>query len=463
MKTKTVPTTRPRLSALLAVLLATSQASTARSDFISPGASKDESPAGRYPELDVALASFRGGDSDRALVQLSAASKAHPDLPPARLMLARMFAETGQISRCRATLDELAAERPEHPGAYLTLGDLARAENRLTDARLEYEHGRTLTESVSLPEAMRREFKVQAASGLAGVSEIRGNWPSARSLLSELRALEPRNAQTCTRLARALIYLDRVEDATRQLEEAKTLDPTLDVPGTTLGWILTERGESGPAERAMRDAVARYPGDLSARIGLATWLLQRERPHEAREHAGAALQLDPKSVRSRRVAGIVAHRLGDNEAARAHLEAALGSEPTDLTTANAMALVLAEGPDQAGLRRALQIAESNARLHPERADMLATLGWVHYRAGRLDEALKSLRAAAPKGRTTPDNAYYLACVLSDRGEVDEAIRLLRSALDAPNGQFAHREKARRRLDKLAGAAATQTRTGRSPS
>jgi uncharacterized protein HemY len=98
----------------------------------------------------------------------------------------------------------------------------------------------------------------------------------------------------------------------------------------------------------------------------------------------------------------------------------------------------------------VELAEANARRFPKLAEALATLGWAYSRLGRWEEAHQALRSASPEGRATPDTAYYLALVLDERGEREEAARLVRSALGAPPGLFAMRDDAVRWLDRRVG-------------
>jgi hypothetical protein len=75
------------------------------------------------------------------------------------------------------------------------------------------------------------------------------------------------------------------------------------------------------------------------------------------------------------------------------------------------------------------------------------LGWAYYRTGHLDQADRLLRAAVQGVRTTPDIAYYLARVLNDKGQTDDARKLLQSATGM-TGAFAHREDANALLNSL---------------
>jgi thioredoxin-like negative regulator of GroEL len=93
------------------------------------------------------------------------------------------------------------------------------------------------------------------------------------------------------------------------------------------------------------------------------------------------------------------------------------------------------------------LAEADAQQSPRSHEAAATLGWAHYRSGHLDQAHKLLRAAVQGVRTTPDIAYYLARVLVDTGQTDDARKLLQSVTGLP-GAFAHREDARALLKSM---------------
>ncbi len=72
---------------------------------------------------------------------------------------------------------------------------------------------------------------------------------------------------------------------------------------------------------------------------------------------------------------------------------------------------------------------------------------VYYRLGRTDEAEKALRASLAGGSGSSDTVYYLARLLAERGQSEEAKRLLKLALDAV-GIFAFRKEAREQLNQL---------------
>jgi uncharacterized protein HemY len=147
------------------------------------------------------------------------------------------------------------------------------------------------------------------------------------------------------------------------------------------------------------------------------------------------------------VQGLIAWHLRDLNGAEAILEPLHREVPADSSVANLLALALLDQSDKAKRSRGLQLAEVNAAQFPRSAEIVATLGWGLYRAGQLEQAEQKLRAAITGGRTTLDIAYYLARVLAEKGQTDNARQLLQSATSLP-GAFAHRDDANSLLKTL---------------
>ena len=187
----------------------------------------------------------------------------------------------------------------------------------------------------------------------------------------------------------------------------------------------------------------------SARVRLAhgAWLLDQGRAADARAEVDEALKLDPALKEAQKIQALVAWHLRDLAGAEAILEPLHRDAPADSAVANLLALALIEQDDAAKQSRGLQLADVNALQFPRSAEVVATLGWALYRAGRLDQAEQKLRAAVTGGRTTADIAYFLARVLADKGQTDDARKLLQSATNLP-GAFAHRDDANALLKKL---------------
>jgi len=210
--------------------------------------------------------------------------------------------------------------------------------------------------------------------------------------------------------------------------------------------LYTEAGDVKKAEDWIDYAVKTAPQSLGVRIARAAWRLDRGRAQEAQVDAAAAARIDPRSSDARSLLGLAARARKDLARAEVVLEALDRELPGDAGVSNQLPQVQAEQGDDAKWRRALELAEELVRQAPDNAEIQATLGTVYHRLRRLDEAESLLQAVVTSGRGSPDAAYILARVASDRGHPEAAPPLLEAALAAPR-LFLGSEEARRWLDR----------------
>lgn len=273
-------------------------------------------------------------------------------------------------------------------------------------------------------------------------------------------AVGPGCARQAAELGREALARGDEAEARRQLAraiEGAPADPTL---WRDLAKAQLRLGDPEGARRSITEAAARAPADpgivlLRAQIRLA-----------AGDRAGAAV--DGKWVLTRlRRAGpleelaVLFVRLGDAPralaAGRAAVDASHGAADAytnlavlavELRDAKAAARAFAEGrerhPKNVGLREAEAaflvsrgdlrgaLAAYQAMLPLHRRPGLVHLGMalLAHELGDLDAALVHARAAVElEGAARPDVHYTHAVVLRDRGEVEEARRVVRRALE----------------------------------
>jgi Flp pilus assembly protein TadD len=403
--------------------------------------------AGAEKELEVAAAKAREGKIDEAFSIIKEKAAKHPEWPPVRLILARLLFNANQGAQARHALEQAAAEVPDDPDVYLTLGGIALGEGRISDARLNFDQvlsniasGHWNVEKTSI---LRRE----AFSGLATVAEAREDWRGTQERLNAWLALEPKNGRVRQRLGRALFQLGKPDDAFAAFTQAVKDEPALEPAAVSMALLQTRNGDFKKAEEWFDHARKLEPKSSRVRLDHARWLLDQGRASEARAEIDEALKLDPAAKEAQKIQALIAWHLRNLAAAETILEPLHRDAPADFAVANLLALALIEQDDAAKQSRGMQLADVNALQAPRSAEVVATLGWALYRAGKLDEAEQKLRAAVTSGRTTPDIAYFLARVLVDKTKTDDARKLLQSATNLP-GAFAHRDDANVLLKKL---------------
>jgi uncharacterized protein (TIGR02996 family) len=390
--------------------------------------------------LEGALAKIREGKIDEAFALIKQEAAKHPDWAPARLILARLLFGTDQAALGRRALEQSAIESPDYPAIYLTFGALALAESRISDARLNYENIFKLIGSGHWTESQKRDFRLEAHAGLVAVAEAREDWNGAITQLGHWLELDPKSGLARQRMGRALFQLGKSEEAFKELSQAVKDTPTLEPAGVSMGWLYSQKSDVAKAGEWFESAIKAEPQNARARIAYASWLLERGRAADAQNSAQQAIRLAPDSTDVRRIGALIAWHLGDLKGAETILDPLHRDLPGDASVTNLLALVLVDQEDVTKRARGLKLAEQASRQSPRSHEILATLGWAHYRMGHLDQAEQALRSSVSGLRPTPDIFYFLARVLFDKGNRLDAQRLLESASKLP-GAFAHRDDA----------------------
>ncbi len=399
-------------------------------------------------EIEKAGKAVQGGKIDEALKLLQDAVRKHPTLPPAKLMLARLLFNTRELhAQGRAYLEQAAAEQPDHPFVYLSNGDVALNEGRITDALLSCQRALELATAERWTPEQRKAYLSQAHKGLATVCEARRDWAGARTHLTAWLELEPRNGHIHQRLAGVLFFLDKPDDAYAELQKAIKDDPKLDPPMVTMGQLWTGKGDLRKARQWFERATQVEPNRLRVHLAYANWLLQQNEFDQAKAQADAAVKLKADDKEALKLQGLIARARKDLPAAEKIFRRVLTDTPGDFFASNHLALVLADEDDGDQHRRAMQLAEVNARQYPRSADALATYGYTLFRNGRVENALQTLQTAVSGGQATADTAYFLALALADRDKIDDARKLLEQALHT-QGLFIYRKEAIGLLERL---------------
>lgn len=401
----------------------------------------DGDSAVEMPELQEAVLHFKSGDVEGAMDFWKAAAAKNPDLPPAELMLAQMFAQIGDSKRMVAALQQAALEHPADPEAYVILGDLDLGDQRVVEAKLLYGEAARLLADFDKSAQRKKNIAMRIEGGLASIAEATGRLEEAQKHLEAVLAAAPENAAAMQRLGVILFNQDKTDEALKQFAAAQKAAPDQVItPEAVLARLYHAKGDETAARKWMIDALKAAPKDARTRVVAAQWALETGQVNEALTQAEAALTLDAELPDAQLVRGQVAMFQKDYAAAEKYFKAALDLLPGNFAASNSLALALANQDDDEKQRRAVGYAEVNFRQFPRQPEAAATLGWAYYRAGRLKEAEQALMAAQQAGMT-PDAAYYLARLYADTNRQAEAKKLLESLLKLKQ-PFATRDAAR---------------------
>jgi len=127
---------------------------------------------------------------------------------------------------------------------------------------------------------------------------------------------------------------------------------------------------------------------------------------------------------------MAAERIDKLDVMEADLKKVIEMKPDYAHAYNALGYTLAEKTNRLGEAR--ELIEKAYKLLPDDPFIMDSMGWVEYRLGHVQEALKQLQMAY-SSRPDPEIAAHLGEVLWKSGQHDEAQKIWRAALaDNPN-------------------------------
>ena len=379
-------------------------------------------------EVNGAITRFRDRDIDGCRAMLERVHADDPKVPPPGVMMATLWLSVKQVAAARAELDQTVTKFPDDPEPYLVLGDLAFQERMVTDAAVLFDRAEELAAKFDSNAKRKRDFEIRCHAGKAAVHEARGQWETALADIQKWVEIDPDSASAKQRLGSAYFQLDKPDEALTAFGEAHDLDGKLPRKEMLLARLYDQGKKVDKARKLVEAAVQAAPEDAAVRLGAANWFLAHGDTVAARENGDKALDLDPKNLEARIVNGTIARVARDFESASKLFGEAHSQSPRNFVASDSLALVLAELPQKENVQRALEIAETNVAMVKDNPQLqvasLTTLSWVLYKLGRMADAEKILAQVSQNNSLTADGAYYIAQILSDKGEKEQAQRLL---------------------------------------
>lgn len=401
-------------------------------------------------EIQQAAEAFAAGDLRQCWEKLRTAYVKQPNIAPPKIMFARMLLSGGLLPQGRQVLEQAAVDHENHPELYLLLGQLAIADGRLSDAKLNFEKAQSLEIPDNWTEPQRNFLQRECLAGQTAVAERRGQWHFAAEKYKKRVEAEPQSAELRHRWAMALFLAGDASRAFEQFDYAYRLDETRDRPNVAIAAMLVDQGKFREADKYFAEALKDYPDDPKVHFARSAALLYEDRLDEAEQHAGRAAGLGMNSPLFLRHRSVLAMQRGDFAEAQKFCEIVLAKLPEDFTAKTNLALALVEQNDKAKHNRALEVAQQAAQQHPQHPQALAALGWVHFRLAQYDKAEPLLRAAAEAARREPMCLFFLTCALYKSDKKDESrlvAEQLRARLDQP-GIFVFRSAARKWVEAI---------------
>ncbi len=421
-------------------------------------------------ELLSQRASLRSaiGDSSGAIADLRRAVERHPSEPATRNLLARTYADQGDLASAVGEYGVILKGQPLHPEALIGSAEVLTKQLRFSDAAgyvdryLEIrpaDHRALLLRAVILigtkdtPAAISDLRKLLAANpndreaamqlGLVYTSQSR--FTEAEALFSKFVQPGDRDARPTLGIARIRVLQGRVDDALRLLQSRlrQAAHPRL-----LRQEIATIALQAGRRELAIEELVRltnETPADPELLRQLARTYLDVQETAKALDLLSRARKIAPNRPELVVLQAIALQQAGRTREADQAFRAALELSPGDPGLLNNFGYFLSESG--ASLDEALAHAQKAVQDRPDVPQFSHTLGWILLKKHETEKAVQTFRALVRDHPDNPQFRHHLGLALIQGGDHAAARTELMAALKS-KPEPAETSQIRRALEAL---------------
>jgi len=335
---------------------------------------------------------------------------ARPASPNVRLLYVRTLATTQRLPEAAAEVAVLTKSDPQLAPPWLTLGALELEMKRPKEAS---EALRTYVRLVEGGAAVNFGTPASAPVGHGGDDDD-DTPPNASTALTQAFLLLAQAAELQNDYAGAERWLARVDNPQRALEvQARRAS------------LLARQGKMKEARELIRRVPEQSPGDARAKLLTETELLREHKMYaEAEQVMAEANKRFPDDTDLLYEQAMLNEKLDRVDEMERLLRRVIALKADHQHAYNALGYSLADR--KVRLAEARELIKKAMELSPGEPSITDSMGWVEYRLGNRDEAIKWLREAY-QARPDPEIAAHLGEVLWSAGRADEARRVFRDA------------------------------------
>ena len=379
--------------------------------------------------LAVKLLLQKEAETGDGLILLDALNRKQPGNVHMLILQARYAAQLEQYDNAIALLDQVITIDP-------ALDDVHVIKARILEAQGEREASKALIAKVLESHADNTSLRMQYARMLVEDREF----DKAREQFLILREQDPKSPEVLMSLALLYIETRQLDEASAYLDELIKMDKKVDVANYYHGRIAQSRDQHKQAiayylkvkngvyvfEAKLRIAslfarldrpdeaieqlkvlaenTTSWPDKVRAYLAQGEILRSLQRHEEAFKMYSRALQLNPDDADLLYARALTAEKVDRMDVTEADLIKVLSTEPQNANALNALGYTLADRTER--LQEALEYIKRAAELIPDDPAILDSLGWVSYRLGKMQDALKWLGMAFEKLEDAEIAAHY---------------------------------------------------------
>ncbi|QDU54739.1 tetratricopeptide repeat protein [Aeoliella mucimassa] len=454
------PQLRLLCGALFASLLLIGQQASAQ---VTPesliGDAVSDPDAARYSDIAEAIKRYENNDVLGAMNFLESAKSAEDRLPPANLMMAKMYFLTRQTAAGLQALERTASESPNDPEPYVLLADQAMTQSQAVQASALYDKAVELIKTYDKNPRRKRKLAIRAYAGRAAVLQRWQDWAAAEADLNAWIAEDPEAASAYNRLGLVLFMEGREKEGYDAFTKAKELNEKLPSPFVSAAAMyqrlanVPENSENkasyeSKAKQSFERAYQADKNDETTLVSYSEWLIRSGDLAQAEKVLAAARTAQPTSHQIQLLSGVLAEMTGKPAEAEKFYNQTLALSPGNRDASNQLAQLLIKSDDEEVQARAEAVARLNARLNENNSDVNLTLAWVLRKRNKGAEANQAFTRGIRLGQPNADSTLLIAKLLVEQERKKDARAVLENALKNDQGIFVHRAEAEALLESL---------------
>ena len=330
------------------------------------------------------------GKREEALISLKRAVLTKPQNKQLRLAYARLLVDLKEYERARVEFEKLHLLAPDDPDLLYTLGLLS-LESQRFDAAEKY-----LTRLLKLGQRIG-----ESRYYLGRINESRNEYRKAIDWYHSVKTGEYR-------------FDARIRSANLVARMGNT-DEAIE---------LLKKMAEGSQSKASLVRIYLAKGEILKEAG---------RPADAINIYNQALQVVPGNTDLLYARGLTGEKVGDIKLLEDDMRTILETEPDNAHALNALGFTLADVTDR--VEEAFQLLQRAIQIMPDDPAIIDSFGWVNYRLGNYEEAIRLLRKALSQMHDG-EIAAHLGEVLWVVGQQKEAMGVWKRALEkSPDDPF----------------------------
>lgn len=330
------------------------------------------------------------GKREQAVVSLKRAVLSKPKNKQLRLAYARLLVDLKEYESARVEFEKLHMLAPDDPDLLYTLGLLSLESQRFDSAE------KYLTRLLKLGQRTG-----ESQYYLGRINESRNAYEKAIEWYQSVKTGEYR-------------FDARIRSANLVAKTGKT-DEAID---------LLKKMADGSQSKASLVRIYLAKGEI---------LKEADRPADAIKIYNQALQVIPGNTDLLYARGLTGEKVGNIELLESDMRTILKTEPDNAHALNALGFTLADVTDR--IQEAFLLLQKAIQIKPDDPAIIDSYGWVNYRLGYHEEAIRLLRKALSQMHDG-EIAAHLGEVLWVVGKQKEALGVWKRALEkSPDDPF----------------------------